>query len=94
MKIKDLKPNQSVTLEKVEVVSAGDVREFAKFGKVGRVCNLKIKDSSGEVDLTLWNDDVDKFEVGDKLKITDGWAKEWNSNLQVSSGKNGKIEKV
>lgn len=94
MKIKDLKPNQNATLAEVEVVEAGDVRQFEKFGKSGSVRTLKIKDSSGEAELSLWNDDVEKFSVGDKLKIADAWVKEWNGRLQISSGKNGKIEKV
>ena len=64
MKIKDLKPNQNATLEEVEVVEAGDVRQFEKFGKSGSVRTLKIKDSSGEAELSLWNDDVEKFSVG------------------------------
>ena len=94
MKLKEIKPNQNATLPEVEVVAVGDVREFEKFGKVGRVCTLKIKDASGEGELSLWNDDVEKFALGDKLKITDAWVKEWNGKLQISSGKNGKIEKV
>ncbi len=94
MKIKELKPNQAASLESAEVVEAGEVREFNKYGRSGKVCTLKLKDGSGQIDLTLWNDDVDKFAVGDKLKITDGWVKEWNGEMQISSGKNGKIEKV
>ncbi len=94
MQIKDIKPNQNATLEEAEVISVGDVREFEKFGKIGKVCTLSIKDMSGEIDLSLWNDDVEKFSVGDKIKIIDGWVKEWNGRLQISSGKNGKIEKI
>ena len=94
MKIKDLKPNQNATLDEVEVAEVGEVRQFEKFGKSGRVCNLKITDKSGSAEVTLWNDEVEKFQVGDKLKITDGWVKEWNGKVQVSSGKNGKIEKI
>lgn len=94
MQIKDIKPNQNVTLSEVDVVSVGDIREFEKYGKSGRVCTLKIKDASGEAELSLWNDDVEKFAAGDRLKITDGWVKEWNGKLQISSGKTGKLEKL
>ncbi len=94
MEIKELKPNQNATLAKVEVTEAGDVREFERFGKVGKVRTLKIKDSTGEAELSLWNEDVEKFAAGDSLKITDAWVKEWKGKLQISSGKNGKIEKV
>ena len=94
MKINEVKPNSNATLEKVEVVSKGDVREFMKFDKPGRVCNCTIKDDSGEMELTLWNDEIDTIEAGEKLKITDGWVKEWNGKMQISTGKKGKIEKL
>ncbi|MBU0899097.1 MAG: DNA-binding protein [Nanoarchaeota archaeon] len=94
MKIKEVQTNSNATLEKVEVVSKGDVRTFDKFGKSGRVCNCVIKDDSGEMELTLWNDEIDAIEAGQKVKITDGWVKEWNGKMQISAGKNGKIEKI
>ena len=94
MKIKDLQPNQTASLEKVEVVNTGEVKEFNKYGSAGKLRNLRIKDSSGEADLTMWNDDVDKFSQGDTLKLTDCWVKEWNGNIQLSSGKKGKVEKI
>ncbi len=93
MKIKEVKSNSNATLE-VDVVSKGDIREFERFGKTGRVCNCVIKDDSGELELTLWNDEIDTIEAGEKIKITDGWVKEWNGKLQISMGKNGKVEKL
>ena len=94
MKIKEIQINSNATLEDVEVVSKGEIRTFNRFDKVGRVCNCVIKDDSGEMELTLWNDEIDTIEVGQKLKITDGWVKEWNGTMQISAGKNGKIEKI
>jgi len=94
MKISEAKPNSNATLEAVEVVSKGEVRQFAKFGKDGRVCTCTIKDGSGEMQMTLWNDEVESVDVGDKLKITDGWVKEWNGNMQISAGRSGKVEKL
>jgi replication factor A1 len=94
MKIKEVKPNNGATLDAVDVVSKGDVREFERFGKPGRVCNCVIKDDSGELELTLWNNEIDTIEAGEKIKITNGWVKEWNGKLQISMGKNGKVEKL
>lgn len=92
--IKDLKPDSSATLEQVEVIEKGEVRTFEKWGKSGRVCNAKIKDDTGETQLTLWNEQVDLVNVGDKLKLEDVWVKEWRGELQVSIGKRGKLEKL
>jgi ssDNA-binding replication factor A large subunit len=46
------------------------------------------------MDLTLWNDEVGTVDAGDKVKLTDGWCKEWNGRKQASTGKNGKLEKL
>jgi hypothetical protein len=44
MAIKDLQARQGQVDLIVEIVEKGDIREFEKFGKAGRVCNVKIKD--------------------------------------------------
>jgi replication factor A1 len=94
MKISEAQPNSNATLDEVEVVSKGDIREFMRFDKPGKVCNCVIKDGSGEMQLTLWNDEIGLVDKGDTVKIEDGWVKEWNGKLQISKGKNGKIEKL
>src|SRR3989344_41470 len=92
MEIVDLKPRQGKIEIVAEVTEKGDVREFNKFGKTGRVCNAKIKDSSGEITLTLWNDDIDNVNVGDKIRIENGYVSEWQGELQLTTGKFGKLE--
>jgi len=94
MKISEVKPNGNATIEGAKVVSKGDVREFMKFDRPGKVCNCMIKDSSGEMQLTLWNDEIGLVEAGDTININDGWVKEWNGKVQISLGKKGTIEKA
>lgn len=94
MAIKDLKANSNAQLDMIEILEKGEVREFSRMGKLGRVSSCKIKDETGECDLTLWNDDVDKYDKGDKLKLNDMWVKEWNGRIQLSTGKNGTITKL
>ena len=94
MKIKGLKANTNASIDKAEVIEAGEIRTFNKPTGAGRVRTLKLKDDTGEVELTLWNDDVENFSEGDTLKLTECWVKEWNGKVQISAGKNGKIEKL
>ena len=94
MKISEVLAQQNATLENVEVIEKEEPRQFEKFGKVIRVCNARIKDDSGELQLTLWNDEIDQVQKGDKISIVDGWAKEFQGNLQISAGRNGKIVKA
>ena len=85
MKVSELQPRQgSVNLE-LEIVSKEEPREFEKFGKTGRVCNAKGKDDSGEIKLTLWNEQIDQIKVGDKVKMENGYVGEWHSHPNGSS---------
>ena len=94
MKISDLQVNQGKVDLIVEVVEKEAERTFEKFGKSGRVCNAKVKDETGTVTLTLWNDDVDKVKVGDKIHIQNGWCPAFKEQKQISAGKFGSIETV
>ncbi|MFH1175035.1 MAG: SOSS complex subunit B family protein [archaeon] len=93
MNISDLQPKQGNANVKGIITEKGDVREFQKFGKPGRVCNAKLKDASGNISLTLWNDEIDQVNVGDKIKILNGFVSEWQGQKQLSAGKFGNIEK-
>ncbi|MBW2989200.1 hypothetical protein KY358_02670 [Candidatus Woesearchaeota archaeon] len=94
MAIKDLQARQGQVDLIAEIIEKGDIREFEKFGKKGRVCNAKIKDDTGEMTLTLWNEQIDQVQTGNKVHITNGWVGEWQGEKQLSTGKFGKLEVV
>jgi len=94
MAIKDLEVRQGDVDLVIEVVDKGDIREFEKFGKQGRVCNAKVKDESGEISLTLWNEQIDQVNVGDRVHITNGYVSEFQGEKQLTTGKFGKLEVV
>jgi ssDNA-binding replication factor A large subunit len=95
MMAKDLKDRSKVDELTVTVVEKGEPREWTSkwSGAGGRVCDAVGEDESGDkVNLTLWNDDIDKVEVNSKIRITNGWASSFKNKLQVSAGKYGKLE--
>lgn len=94
MKISELQERQGKIDVEAEVTEKGDVREFQKFGRAGRVCNAKVKDASGEITLVLWNDEVDMVKVGDNIKITNGYCSEFKGEKQLTAGRFGKLEVV
>ena len=94
MQIKDLQAKQGKVEITLDIVDVSPPRSFEKFGRQGKVANAIAKDSSGDIKLTLWNDDIDKIKAGDKIKITDGYVSEWQGELQLGTGKYGKIEVV
>ena len=94
MQVSELEVRQGKVDIVLEIIEKGDVREFEKFGKTGRVCNAKGKDESGEISLTLWDDQIDQVNIGDKVKITNGYIGEWQGEKQLSTGKFGTLEVV
>lgn len=93
MAIKDLQAKQGNVDLELEIVSKEEPREFQKFGKPGRVCNAQGKDENGDtIKLTLWNEQIDQIAVGNKVKVENGYVNEWQGELQLSTGKFGKLE--
>jgi replication factor A1 len=94
MKLSELKAGQGKVDVEVVVKVKNDVRTFNKYGKDMKVASAVVSDESGEMILSLWNDDADKVKVGDRVKITNGYVSEFNGKLQLTSGKFGKLEVV
>jgi replication factor A1 len=94
MKISELQPKQGKIDIEVEVVKIDEPREFEKFGQKGKVTNATVKDDSGEIKMTLWNDEIDQVKEGGKIKITNGYVNEYQGEKQLTAGRFGKLETV
>ena len=94
MQVKDLKPKQGNVDIIIDVIDVESPREFQKFGKPGKVANAVAKDETGDVKLTLWNEDIEKVKAGDKVHLTNGYVNEWQGEMQLTTGRMGKLEVV
>ena len=94
MQIAELQPKQGKVDIEVKIVKKDEPREFTKFGMKGKVCNCTAQDSSGEIQITLWNDQVDQVNEGDTVRISNGYVSEYQGKMQLSTGKFGQLEVV
>lgn len=94
MNIKELTPKMGNVELTAEVAEVGEVREFNKFGKAGRVATARLKDDTGEIELSLWNEQIDQFGKGDTIKVVNGYVKEYQGEMQLTTGMRGSIELV
>ena len=92
MKISELKAGQGSVELTGEVVEVGEVRTFNKFGNEGRVATAIVKDDSGQIMLSLWNEQIDQVKQGDTVTVKNGYIKEWQGELQLTTGKMGSLE--
>lgn len=91
MMIKDLKASSGFDELSGEIVSISEPRAFANERGSGKVANAALKDKTGEIKLSLWNEQVDQVKEGDKVRIENGWCSEWQGQKQVSTGKRGRL---
>ena len=94
MKISELNIGQGNVQVEGTIQEIGEAKTFNKFGKDLSVANAMLKDNSGSIKLTLWNDDVNRFKNGDKLKVVNGYVNEFQGEKQLTSGKFGSLEKL
>jgi replication factor A1 len=93
-KITELEVGQSDITVEGTLIEIAPVRTFRKFGKPGKVASSILEDDSGQIMLTLWNDDAEKFEEGQKIRIVGGEVRDWRGNPQLNPGREGTIEKL
>lgn len=92
MKISELQPKQSNVDIEVEIISIEEPRTISRYDRDIRVANALVKDDSGEIKMTFWNEDIEKVKPGMKIKITNGYVNEFQGEKQLTSGKFGKFE--
>lgn len=95
MKVKDLKADAKVDVLEVTIKEMGEVRDVNTFRGASKVCDAKgVDDDGDEVSISLWNDEIEKVQANDRLRIVNGWVRQWRGNMQVSAGRFGKLEIV
>jgi len=89
----DIKAGDNGINIEAEVIEKSYAREVrSKYGyRPLMVADATIKDETGKITLTLWNEQVSQVMVGDKIKIENGYAKSFRDVLQLSTGKHGKL---
>ena len=94
MQIKDLQPRQGKVELTATVIEKKESRDIATANFSGKVCDAKLQDETGTIKFTLWNDQVTLVNVGDTIKISNGYVSEYQGEMQLSTGKFGKLEVV
>jgi hypothetical protein len=96
MNVTDVHPNRVVEDLELTIVEKEEPRDVVtKYGKESRVCVAVAEDAQGNrVNLSLWDGEIDLVRVGMTVRITNGWARTFNQELQVSAGLHGELKIV
>ena len=92
MLIRDLRNGMSRADITAKVESITPVREVtSRTGKKLRVTTAVISDESGSVNLTLWEDQIDKVSEGDTIRIENGYVNTFRGEIQLNIGRYGTL---
>ena len=62
-----------------------------KDDKTHRVCDVLLKDETSSVKLVLWDGFIRQVEVGERIRIEDGYVNSFIDDLQLNVSPNGRI---
>ncbi|MDD4250593.1 MAG: hypothetical protein PHX27_00175 [Candidatus ainarchaeum sp.] len=94
LKINDLQEGMKDFETRGNIKTIYPIKEFEKNGKIGKTNSILIEDETGIIRLTLWNDQIDNYNLtqGSEIKIINGFITSYNERKQLSLGYNGSIE--
>lgn len=93
MKIKDLRDGMRRINIEAKVIQKSDAREVrSRYGnQTYQVADAIVEDETGTMKLTLWNEQIDQVNVGDTVKIENGYITSFRGEIQLNSGKYGTL---
>ena len=91
--VKDLQDGMKRVSVEAKVVDKGDPREVKSRFKdeTYRIVDAVVADETGSIKLTLWNEQIDQVNVGDNIKIDNGYITSFKGEIQLNVGKFGTL---
>jgi replication factor A1 len=93
MQINELRPFSKKVDLTVKVLSKNEVREVSSKldNSTHKVTEALVGDASGTILLTLWDESIDKLEIGKSYKIGNGYTSLFKNSLRLNIGRYGTL---
>ena len=93
-KVGDLTPQSKAVNVTAKVVSKTEIREIpmGRDGSPHKVSDALVGDETGVVYVTLWDDNIEKVNEGDTIRVENGYVTLFKGNIRLNIGKYGKLE--
>lgn len=65
----------------------------SKYGQK-RITLATLADGTGEIPVTLWEEQIDAVEEGATVRVTGAYTRDWVGDLQLNIPRQGRIEVV
>jgi len=93
LKIRDLRDEMRRVDVEGKVIQKSETREVNSRYKneTYRVADAIIRDDTGTIKLTLWNEQIDQVNVDDTVRIENGYIRSFRGEIQLNVGRYGKL---
>ena len=61
-------------------------------GGEAKVADCTLKDDTGTIKLSLWDDQIDQVRQGSKVRVTNGYTNSFRGEVRLNVGRYGKLE--
>jgi len=92
-KVGELTPQSRAVNVTAKVVSKSEIRDIpmGRDGSPHKVCDALVGDETGSIYLTLWDDNIEKVNEDDTIRIENGYVTLFKGNMRLNIGKYGKM---
>jgi len=95
MKISELRVGMKRVNVKAKIIEIPPRRLVqTMWGGRSYVSNAKISDDTGSITLSLWNNQIGRFNIGDEVEIVNGVVTNFAGKLQLRLRKNSHLSKI
>ena len=92
MKVAELKPGMRRVEVEGRIVEKGEPRQVqTRFGDTSRVADAVLTDDSGSIKMSLWNEQIDSFNVNDDVHVENGYVTSFRGEPQLNVGRYGRL---
>ena len=92
MKIDEIKYGMSGVIIEGEITEKSEPRTVnTRYGQRS-VADATLEDETGTIKLSLWEDQIDRVKIGDKVSINGAYVTEFRNELQLNIPRSGKLE--
>ena len=91
--VAELKPRMKNVTISFKVIEIGEEREVSsrRDGTTHRVVDVVVGDTTGTVQVPLWDDTIDAVEAGKTYNLTNGYTGLFRGNLRLNVGRYGEL---
>ena len=92
MKINEIKYGLSGVFIEGKITEKSEPRTVnTRYGRRS-VADATLEDETGTINMSLWEEQIDRVNIGNKVSISDAYVTEFRNELQLNIPRSGKLE--